>query len=158
MTDRLMLDSNAIDPLLDDAAFLAAVVSAIATGRLALVVTHIQADELAEAKDPRRSALLAAIEVIGPANVSTAGFVLNVSRLDRAALFDDAGAARHDAFVGDTEGRRHTRAHDGLIIATAERERIPLVTDERRLGRVREHYPGVEILGIQALRDRVGVG
>jgi hypothetical protein len=86
--------------------------------------------------------------------VITAGAVLGVSRLGMSSFFSDEAARRHQAFVGSD----HRRAKDALILATAEREGIPVVTMEskrRKLSRATAHFPDVELWSIQRFREFV---
>ena len=150
---RVMLDSNVVDKLLADEDLLASILAAVAAGRLGIVVTHVQRDELAAVSaGERRMRLLEVLERVAPASVATAGFVLDLSRLDHARLFDDDGASRHRGFVGSSQ----RRAKDALILATAEAEGLPVVTCEskaRNLRRFRAWFPTVDLLGLEDLRE-----
>lgn len=150
---RVMLDSNVVDKLLADEDLLASILAAVAAGRLGIVVTHVQRDELAAVSaGERRMRLLEVLERVAPASVATAGFVLDLSRLDHARLFDDDAASRHRGFVG----RSRRRAKDALILATAEAEGLPVVTCEskaRNLRRFRTWFPAVDMLGLEDLRE-----
>lgn len=147
-----MLDSNVVDELLADAELLSVVLAAVEEGRVELVVTHVQIDELrAVPGDARRYQLLEILSVAASTEISTAGFVLDLSRLGHGRPFSEPDAERHRAFVG-LSGRR---AKDALILATADAEGLPLVTMERKsrnLRRFRAAFPSVELLGVDDLR------
>lgn len=124
---RVLLDSNAFDAIALDDATLALVEKAIQAGQLELVVTHIQIDEVSATPDEaRRSRLL---RLSSTANTVTAGFVFDVSRLDYAALMSEDEVAIYDRVTAGNV--RH--AEDALLLLTAKREGIAIVTDERRL-------------------------
>ena len=77
---RIMLDSNVHDLVAADQAVLAAIRQRIADGRLKLVSTHVQRDELSVAPKQKRAALLAIYEL--SEKVSTTGAVWDVSSWD----------------------------------------------------------------------------
>lgn len=119
-------------------------------------MTHVQADELAAIPDTDaayRTCLIDHLEHLA-APIVTTGVALDVSRFDQSALFSAEEAERHRLFVGDD----HRRAKDALILATAERERIPLVTMEskpRKLRRARRYFPAVELWSIEDFRAAI---
>jgi hypothetical protein len=149
-----MLDSNVFDELVRDPDLLDACVTAISESRLLLVVTHIQADELAAIPntDPRRGELLRDLQ--HATQTFTTGLVLDLSKWGLSSLFSDEDAERHRQYVGAS--RR--RAKDALILPTADRERMPLVTMERKpsnLNRMRRFFPDVELWTLEDLRAAV---
>lgn len=150
---RVMLDTNVVDAIRDDADLRGRFLEDIYAGRLQFVVTHVQREELNAVPDPdARAALLGALEVVHPVDVSTSGFVLDRSKFDTARLFDDAGAERHRAFVG----KRPRRVADALIFATAERNQLPVMTLESKranLARFERFFPTVRILGPSEYRE-----
>jgi predicted nucleic acid-binding protein len=121
----VVLDSNAVDPLLDDRALCARVLAAVARGSLRVLYTHVTVGQIAATPDAARRVDLARVlrEVGEP--VATAAFVLDYSRLGMARL---EGSARLDDFRapgGDT--------WDALIAVTAAEDGAILVTQDRRL-------------------------
>jgi predicted nucleic acid-binding protein len=103
------------------------------SGRLLVLTTHVQEDELAGVASRFKRARLARI----PRDlVPTSHFVIGHSRFDLARIGDDPSF----------EQIRGTGAHtkDGLIGATALAESAVLVTEDRRLGR-RASDAGVEV-------------
>jgi predicted nucleic acid-binding protein len=129
---RVVLDSNAVDPLIDLPGAYEAVQAAVDDGRLDVLYTHVTIDELASTRDPdRRSRLLSTVRTFGRL-VPTGAFALDVSRLGFARLTDDVEAVE--------KLRSHNVAHtrDALIAVTAAYENCALVTNEvRRLPLVR---------------------
>jgi predicted nucleic acid-binding protein len=136
---RAVLDSNAVDPLIDLPGAYETLRTAVDDGRLRLLFTHINIDELAVVSDvERRSRLLLAMVDLGQL-VPTGACVADVSRLNFARLMEDV-----DAVEALRSGNiDHTR--DALIAATAIFEKCALVTNDKRLaGRARER--GIEVL------------
>src|SRR5690348_1315857 len=121
-----VVDSNAVDHLVDDPDLRRVIEGALADDRLRLLYTHLTMDELAEIPDPiRRRDLVAAITSLGE-KVPTSAFVLDFSRLDEARLGDDS-----DDFESLRDGKlSHTV--DALIATTARSERGLFITQDRR--------------------------
>lgn len=141
---QIMLDTNAIDALTDDDDALRLVNQATDAGRLRLLVTHVQDDEIARIPDPdrrlRRKRLATSV-------VPTSVFVLDVSRLEMARLGD---GRVYDQV--QTDGLHH--AADGIIADTAAAEGLPVVTADRRL-RARCRALGIEVFPVEELLQRV---
>jgi predicted nucleic acid-binding protein len=96
-------------------------------GALALLVTHVQEDQLADISDAKKQA---SIERVPRTLVPTSAFALGFSRLGMAGL----GSGRLlKSIRGTTSPLRHTK--DGLIGATAGNTSAVLVTEDRRLRR-----------------------
>lgn len=87
MTLRVMLDSNAFNALALDDDAREIVECAVAAGRLELVVTHVQIDEIDRTPDEERRRALRTLTV-GP-QTNTAGIVWDVSRFDMANFATD---------------------------------------------------------------------
>ena len=136
---RAVLDSNAVDPLVDLPGAYEALRAALDAGRVELLFTHVNIDELAAVPDlDRRSRLLLTLVDIGRL-VPTGACALDVSRLNFAWLNDDVDVVEA-LRSGNVD---HTR--DALIAVTAVHEGCALVTNERRLtARARDR--GVEVL------------
>jgi hypothetical protein len=106
----------------------------------------VQRDELAAIPDSLagyRALLIDAFDHLA-SPIPTSGFVIGISRLDHASLFSDADAERHRAFVGSD----NRRAKDALILLTAARQGIPVVTMEskpRKVRRMEHYFPEVEL-------------
>ena len=117
-----MIDTMVFDALNADPAGRDSVLSAIATGRLRLVTTHVQESQLADIPDPvRRKALQGIPREVVPSSAP----VLAVTRSGRPLL---GSSSETDAV---RRGPRHV-ADD--VIADVARERADcLVTEDRRL-------------------------
>jgi len=124
---RIMLDSNVHDLVAADQAVLTAIRQRIADGRLKLVSTHVQRDELSGAPEQKRAALLAIYEL--SEKVSTTGAVWDVSSWDECNWgTEEVNASIVALMAGNTK-----HAEDALIAATAAGEADILVTNEIRL-------------------------
>jgi len=146
---RAVLDSNAVDPLIDRPGAYEAVRAALDAGRVELLFTHVNIDELAAVPElDRRSRLLLTLIDIGRL-VPTGAFALDVSRLNFARLDEDV-----DVIEALRSGNvDHTR--DALIAATAIYEGCALVTNERRLtARARDR--GIQVLTTLDLLAELG--
>lgn len=137
-----MLDSNAIDSIVDDKSLYDCVVAAINDGKLTLYITHIQDDEIKdtpERKAEKRSNLQSFIKIYCT-SIATRGFVIGVSTLGEAAIYD---GEEIDAICnGDVK-----MMHDALIAATANCDADYLVTnDDKLIKRVKKELPNYKVL------------
>jgi hypothetical protein len=148
---RVVLDSNAVDPLIDMPGAVENVQSAIDRGELELLYTHVTMDELAMTPDlDRRQRLILVLAEIGTL-VATGAFVLGHSRLDHGRLSADEDAPVFDALrSGNVD---HTR--DALIASAAQFEGCALVTNEKRLA-ARAREQGIEVLTSHQLLGLLG--
>lgn len=120
-----MLDSNAYDAILD-ADLSNKLAELVDTGRIAVLTTHIQQDEIARTSGRDKRATL---QSIAAARVATSGAIWDLSLWDAAEFGEGSG----DVKTGDvrTGGLRH--AADALIGATAAAKADVLVTADSRL-------------------------
>jgi hypothetical protein len=146
---RAVLDSNAVDPLIDLPGAYEAVRAGVDAGRVELLFTHVNIDELAAVPDlDRRARLLLVLAAVGRL-VPTGAFAADFSRLSFARLSQDADVAEA-LRSGNVD---HTR--DALIAVTAVYEACALVTNERRLtARARDR--GIEVLTTVDLLAELG--
>lgn len=124
---RALLDSNAFDSIALDPVRLRSVTDAVGQGRLVLLVTHVQVDEVDAIPDDAKRRSLAAL-ALAP-NTTTAGFVVGVSRVGLAAV----GTAEENALSGEVTTGDGRHARDALLVSTALSQRALLVTNDRRL-------------------------
>lgn len=127
MPKRIMFDTNVHDLVASDPVVLNAVRQSIADGRLKLITTHIQRDELSRAPEPKRTALLNIFELAEV--VATAGAVWDVSNWDDCTW----GTDHINASITKLMGGNPRHAEDALISATASSDADALVTNETRL-------------------------
>ncbi|WP_110882009.1 PIN domain-containing protein [Mycolicibacterium vulneris] len=146
---RVVVDSNAIDPLIDIPGAYEAMRSSIEQGQLEVLYTHVNIDELAVVPDEdRRARLLLALAALGNL-VPTGARVLDFSRLNWARFGDDREALE-EFRSGNID---HTR--DALIAATAQYEQCELVTNERRLTN-RARARGLTVITTEKLLKDLG--
>jgi predicted nucleic acid-binding protein len=144
---KIMLDTNEYDKLLEHPESFDKLLRLLAEGRIELLSTHIQRDEILATPDAVKKARLEAL-LTHARMIETRGIVLDVSRV---------GEAR----VGSNDDRRiidHVRAiKDGLIAATTSSDADMLVTDDKRFARRLMRYPGnkCEIINFQELEKRL---
>src|SRR5439155_11967237 len=88
VSEQFLMDSNIFDKIVDTPGALQLVETLVADGKVELLVTHVQEDELARIPDEQRRQRVALVpRTIAP----TYGFVLNMSRLGMAR-FGEAAA------------------------------------------------------------------
>jgi rRNA-processing protein FCF1 len=146
---RAVLDSNALDPIAKIRGAYEAIERAINDGQVELLITHVTIDELAEVPDTDLRARLLLFAMALTRLVPTGAFVLDVSRLDFARLYDDT-----EVFQALRSGNiEHSR--DALIAVTAQYEHCALVTNDKRMaGRARER--GLTVLTSADLFAMIG--
>ncbi|MGY2876541.1 putative nucleic acid-binding protein [Marmoricola sp. URHA0025 HA25] len=148
----VLFDSNVYDVFADDEGLRQTLGDPIDGGRLHLLTTHVQRDELTAVGDARRrERLLGVLRLAEP--VAAGGFVLGSSRLGEARLMSEA-----DAAVFDTKMRNGMRdaggTNDALIIATASFENAMLVSEDRRC-RARAQRAGVSAVEVAWLLEQL---
>jgi rRNA-processing protein FCF1 len=146
---RVVVDANAIDPLVDLPGAYEVVRSSVDQRQLKVLFTHVTIDELTATPDEeRRSRLLSLLVDLGHL-IPTGAFVLGFSRLNFARLSSDEEAV--EAF---RSGRiDHTR--DALVAATAQFEQCALVTRDKRLTN-RARNRGVDVITPDDLLAELG--
>lgn len=141
---RVVLDSMVLDLIVADPGVVALIEQLSTDGRLEILTTHVQEDELREIRDEGKAAAVRRV----PRNPTpTAGVVLDFSRLGMARL---APAEPIEAVRG--VGTSHTA--DALIAATAAWEGVGLVTEDRRLGK-RATAIGVQVFSFDEFAERL---
>jgi predicted nucleic acid-binding protein len=124
---KIMLDSNAYDKVIATPDLLSELERVIAEGRVELVSTHIQDDELDKVPD---SAKKEALKKILTRNVPTTEFVIGTSRIGQAKIGvgESCGIRYADIQRGNPK-----HIEDALIALAAAAEADVLVTEETRL-------------------------
>jgi hypothetical protein len=150
----VIIDNNGLDPLVDLPGAYEAAYAAIDRGDLEIRYVHTTLTEAADTpdKDRRDQLLLVLVNLAKPA--PSYGFVLGESRLDHAALTDDAGAADLEALASGNLDHENNR-RDALVANTAKVNGWAVVTNESRL-RKRATALGVEVLRTEALLREIG--
>jgi hypothetical protein len=146
---RVVLDSNAVDPLIGLPGALDCLRRAVAAGHLEVMFTHITTDENGNTPDvQRQSQLLDALWAIGR-KVATGAAAWDASRWDEARWFD--GRDYDDLKRGNTK-----YTNDALIGVTARVEKCALVTCDKTLT-TRAKELDVEVLTMPDLLREFGL-
>jgi predicted nucleic acid-binding protein len=117
-----MLDTMIFDGIVGTWGLTRRIRRLVSSGALTILTTHIQEDQLAEVRSRWKRVRIARIPRV---SVPTSEFVIGYSRLGRARL----GTGEPFETIRSTP----THTKDGLIGATASREGVILVTEDRRL-------------------------
>ncbi|AXK81124.1 hypothetical protein DW352_11720 [Pseudolabrys taiwanensis] len=140
-----MLDTNIFDALVADPSTLAKLLAAVAEGRMTILSTHIQRDQLGRIPDDEKRAKVLAIPT---EQIATSGAVWDVSRWGEATWGDTATNQALDQLIGGNV--RH--APDALIGVTAAHHVDLLVTEDARLtSRLGRSALGLKVGGYQEL-------
>jgi hypothetical protein len=146
---RVLLDSNALDPMLNVSGAYEALEDAVSSARLEVFYTHVTVDEIAVTPDPEKRKWLLNLLVFLGRPVYTSVTICDVSRLNFCRLSDD-----DDIFEPLRSGSvKHSR--DAVIAHTALTERCALITNEKRLA-ARTRDQGVEVLTTSELLAEFG--
>jgi len=150
---KIMLDTNQYDRLLDAPETYDKLLELQSEGKIKLLATHIQKDEILAidnlSRRRRLEALLAHACLIG-----TRGAILDVSRFDLAKFGDDKDRALIEHIRGDAWERE---SEDALIVATAAKDADIFVTDDRPLTRRLKRYPSLrcEVIDFEEFRRQL---
>jgi hypothetical protein len=148
---RIVFDSNAIDPLVDNPGAFEALEAAKLAGDLQVLYTHVNIDELAAVPDlERRSTLILLLIALGEL-VPTGFAACDYSRFNFARFGDEDDAELHETLR--SANFKHTR--DALIAGTALYEKCALATNEHRLAS-RARACGIEVLTSRELLAEFG--
>lgn len=144
-----MLDTMIFDHIVADPVLAEMVREAVRSGRITIVTTHVQEDQIAAIPDESKRR---AISRIPRRTVPTIGFALDVSRLGMARLANDETNAAIDSL-----GRQHLpMVKDALIAASVRGEADALVTEDKTLRkRIRRIGLDVTLFGFEEFREYV---
>jgi len=147
---RVLLDSNALDPLLTKFGAFEALDQAVSSASLEVLYTHITVDEIAATPNLETRQWLLNLLVFLGRPILTSGALADFSR----ANFCRVMAADDDTFEPLRSGNiKHSR--DALIAYTALNEGCALITNEKRLA-ARAKDQGVEVLTTTELLAGLG--
>ena len=150
---KIMLDTNQYDRLLAAPETYERLLRLLSDGKIELLTTHIQRDEIMAVGDAgkkgRLQALLAHARLVG-----TRGFIWGKSRwsLFRYGNHEDHNLIEH---IRGTAWDR--KSEDALIAATAAKDADMFVTDDKSLARRLNSYPGrrCEVIDFEELKRRL---
>lgn len=118
-----LLDTNAYDPLAGDPEARFLVTAACQQGRVELLMTHVQWDELCKIADGGKRTLATTIPFV---IVATYGLILDTSRVGLARLGEQDK-------IEAIRNYKDKHSRDALLATTALMEGAVLVTNDRRL-------------------------
>jgi rRNA-processing protein FCF1 len=148
---RVLLDSNALDPVLNAFGAYEALEDAVNSEQLEVFYTHATIDEIAATPDLERRQWLLNLLVFLGRPIYTSGAVVDVSRLNFCRVMADNDETFEPLRSGSI---KHSR--DALIAHTALNESCALVTNEKRLA-ARARDQGVEVLTTAELLAELGL-
>jgi hypothetical protein len=120
---QVMLDSNAFDRIVASPDIDNQLVLLFNNGRLMLLTTHVQADEIAAIPDQHRRELFQAVTTI---EKLTSVAVWDRSRWDKAEFGDDEANAIYERL----QGGNPKRSNDAIVGVTALRKADAIVTED----------------------------
>lgn len=150
---KIILDTNQYDKLLNAPETYGRLLKLQSEGKLKLLTTHIQKDEILATSDigkrGRLEVLLAHARLIG-----TRGAIFDVSRFDLARFGDEDDHALIEHIRG---GAWERKSEDALIAATAAKDANVFVTDDKPLTRRLKSYPGLkcEVMNFEAFEGHL---
>jgi predicted nucleic acid-binding protein len=137
--ERIMFDTNVFDKLVTAPDAYERLMTLLSQGKIELLVTHIQRDEIAAIADSTKRAQLLALLDHGHI-ISTRRAVWDVSRYDQSRI----GSDEDNKLIEHIRGDRWDRdTNDALIAATAARDADVFVTDDGILMRRLTSYPEI---------------
>ena len=150
---RIMLDTNEYDKLLVAPHAYDRLLALLAEGKIELLATHIQKDEIMAVEDAIKKARLQAV-LSRARMIATRGIVLDVSRFDQSRFGNDED---HKLIEHIRGSRRDRDTEDALIAATAATDADVLVTDDESLMRRLNSYPSIqcEVITFKELERRL---
>lgn len=122
---NFMLDSNAFDQIIVDPELIKAIVEASRLGKMRILVTHVQEDELKRMPDIQK---LNAIAQIPREVINTSGAIYRVSKYGQAVY---GNANINGLTLADVQKGNPKHAEDALIALTAFKHADVLVTEDR---------------------------
>jgi rRNA-processing protein FCF1 len=147
---RVLLDSNALDPMLNTFGAYETLEAAVKSAKLEVLFTHVTVDEIAVTPDQDKRQWLLNLLVFLGRPVFTSGAVADFSRLNFCRVMADDDNTFDPLRSGST---KHSR--DALIAHTALNEGCALITNEKRLA-ARARDQGVEVLTTAELLAEFG--
>lgn len=124
---RIMLDTMIYDKIIETPGMTEQLNQLSMEGKIEILSTHIQEDELAAIPDKQKRT---AVQAIRRREVPTSGAIWNVSKWGKATWGDGSSGG---IAIADIRSPCKGHSHDALIGTTAARDVDVLVTDDGRL-------------------------
>lgn len=151
---KIMLDTNQYDRLLAAPGTYDRLLRLLSEGKIELLTTHIQRDEVMGVGDTEKKARLEAL-LAHARLIPTRGATFDVSKFDLARFGNDEDQNLIEHIRGTAWERN---AKDALIAATASKDADTFVTDDERLARRLKSYPSTqcEVIDFEEFERRLG--
>lgn len=147
---KVMLDTNVYDRIVETPGMTERLNELSAEGKLAILCTHVQEDELSRIRDPERRQQVFRIRT---ARVVTSGAVVGVSKVGLSSFGDCSSSG---VSIGAVRRRFGRHAKDALIGATAAQHADVLVTEDRPFrNRMRSLGASCEVWDFEDLKEGV---
>jgi hypothetical protein len=150
---KIMLDTNEYDRLLAAPDTYDKLPSLLSVGKIELLTTHVQRDEIMAIDDAGKKARLEAL-LTHARMIPTRGAILDISRFDLARSGDEDDHKLIEHIRGEAWERK---SKDALIAATAVKDADVFVTDDKRLAGRLYSYPRIrcEVINFEQLKTRL---
>lgn len=153
---RVLLDSNALDPILTVPGAYEVLEDAVGSARLEVVFTHVTIDEIVATSDLEKRQWLLNLLVFLGRPIYTSGAVVDFSRLNFCRWMADDDHTFEPLRSGTMIRAGNTRhSRDALIAHTALHEECALITNDQRLA-ARAKDQAVEVLTTAELLAEFG--
>ena len=150
---KIMLDTNQYDRVVAAPKTYDRLLRLLSEGKIELLTTHIQRDEIMAVEEPGKKAQLEALLALARL-IATRGAIFDLSRFDLARFGDNEDHSLIEHIRGS--GWK-TKSKDALIAATAAKDADVFVTDDKSLARRLNSYPGrrCEVIDFEGLKRRL---
>ena len=146
---KIMLDTNIYDKIITTSGMTERLNQLSKDGKITILCTHIQEDELANIPNEQKRKL---IEEIIKIKVPTNGMVWDVSRWDEATFGNGSSIGFG---IDDIRSPSKNHTGDSLIATTAARDAEIFVTDDIRLtNRMQAVQASCEIYGFDKFKEQ----
>jgi rRNA-processing protein FCF1 len=154
--DKYVLDTSAVNRIVDTPGAYQAVRSAVDRGGLVLLYPHVTLDELQRTPDPnRRKCLTEVLKKLGR-QVPTGALVLDESRVGQACLTDNQGARAFERLRSKNGVVKMEYTRDALITSAAKREGCGVIATDQGL-EDRAHDEGITVLKTEDFFAQLGL-
>lgn len=147
---KMMFDTNIYDKIIDIPGMVDRLNQLTKEGKLIVLCTHIQEDELARIPDEKKRH---AIAEISRKMVTTSGAVWGISKWGQATW---GPGGNNKVTIEAIRRAKPKKTRDALIGNTAERDADVLVTEDKGFGeRMRKLKPSCEVWNFDKLKEHL---
>jgi len=150
---KIMLDTNQYDRLLTAPETCDRFLKLLSDGKMELLTTHIQRDEISAIDDVEKRVRLEAI-LTHARLIGTRGAIFDISRWGLARFGDEEDHRLIEHIRG---GAWERKSEDALVAATAAKDADLFVTDDKPLTHRLKSYPGMkcELINFEEFEKRL---